>query len=298
MTGGRDMNRIFLLAAVTGIFLAAGCQKADEGSHPVILYALTPTRTSVEFNIFSWQEDETIAVGTAYPEGNPGEEFVSFSLVDASTGAFSHTFEGEDPTLGVAVSPAFAAGIYRGDNDYTVTLPRLYEGYVPGTTNALMIGTKISDTPVRYRFHHAGAVIKVTYVNVPAGTSELGLSTDYPLAGTVTLHGTSVEETEITNQAQGLYDYEIRICLAEAVQADGATVSFYVPLPTGTYNYLSVYLLKGDEWVQDSGKSLNRSLTLSRGDILTLPPITFPMETGVGFGEQGNIRDIDDDWWN
>ena len=54
------MNRIFLLAAVTGIFLAAGCQKADEGSHPVILYALTPTRTSVEFNIFSWQEDELL----------------------------------------------------------------------------------------------------------------------------------------------------------------------------------------------------------------------------------------------
>lgn len=259
----------------------AGCAKdvipaeevVPQGETVTITAAMAQTKTTESAGTFSWNSDETISVGTA------DEEYVAFDVDNAETGTFKHTFDAAAPELLLAVSPAQTNASFGDASIYEVELPAIYNDYVQGQTNALMIGTPDPQTANKFLFSHAAALIKVTYANVPAGTAGFKLTADANITGTVTLGGTSVSDIEIANTNADLDGKEVYINLAQPVAEAGGTLSFYVPVPTGNYSLLTIALMdsKGEE-IASSVKTMNREgktpLTLARTDVFNFPTIT------------------------
>ena len=147
-----------------------------------------------------------------------------------------------------------------------------------GTTNALMVGTPDPNTANRFIFRHVGALLKITYANVPLGTTSFVLDADQYISGTVHLEGTSTSQIEINNQTSGLTGSEVWVNLPAPVKEANTTLSFYVPVPTGSYEMLMIHLEDANGSIAASEKTMDRSgktpLTLARGDVFTFPTIT------------------------
>ena len=177
---------LYLTAAILAF---AGCAKEPaatsangipEGKTVNIVASLDGLKSTYnKTDDFAWTAGETISVGTS--DG----QYANFSCTDAENGVFSHTFSGTVPQLLLAVSPA-QSGSFTSASAYQVTLPGEYT-YAEGVTNALMIGTpdEGGNSEATFTFRHAAALFKVTYKNVPAGTSGFVLTTDASVCGSV-----------------------------------------------------------------------------------------------------------------
>ncbi|MCR4566386.1 MAG: hypothetical protein K5651_09925, partial [Bacteroidales bacterium] len=234
------------------------------------------TKTTQSEEHFSWSTGETISVGTS------AGSYTTFNLVDAATGTFEHTFEGDAPELQMAISPA-QSGSYTGTNNFTVALPTVYNGYVSGTTNALLIGTPDQNTANKFLFHHAAALIKVTYNNVPIGTKGLVLTMDQNIAGSVSL--TSSDDV-ITTGMEGLSSNSVTIRLSTSIASAGQSVIFYIPVPTGTYNSMSINIIDSNtKKLASTTKTSSKQFSLERKDIFVLPAASI---TNVKIGDTNN----------
>ena len=282
--------------SIAAILALAACSKETEkevevitGETVTITAAVDQTRSTQDQGTFSWTTDEQISVGTS------DNEYVTFDVTDVENGLFSHTFSGATPELLVAVSPAQENAEFAGTDAYEVALPPVYNDYDPskGVTNALMIGIPDASTPNKFLFRHAAALLKVTYENVPVGTSGFVLNADKPInsgyTNKLTLGGTGLEDIEIANTNSDLASAEnpTIINLKDAVTEAKTTLSFYVPVPTGEYSMLRVALVSSatDSEIESSVKTLDRTgkspLTLARGDVLAFPKITLDEEEPI-----------------
>lgn len=233
------------------------------------------TKTTVDGSgIYSWQASEKIAV----LETNAGATS-DFTLSNASTGAFSGTLSAGE-SLVMAVSPKTATSTAMHDGSgyaFDITLPSAYSDYVPGTTNAVMIGVpngKDGDD-YKFTFSHAAALLKITYVNVPVGTKKLVLSsTNNVLTGTWDFYdavGANLAASTASSTGK-----TVTLTLKETVAIANKTISFYVPVPTGTYNDLAVELQDAGGTRISGTNKIKSGLTmaLAAGDILPLPTIS------------------------
>lgn len=273
------MKRVFFYAI--GILAFVACSKEKEsplaegqvkGNTVVITTDVSQVKSTEAGAVFSWADNETISVGTS------DEEYVTFDIADKNAGTFQHTFSEAAPSLLVAVSPAQQNAAFVAAAQYKIEYPAVYNNYVQGTTNALMVGTPDPNTANRFIFRHVGALLKITYANVPVGTTSFVLEADENISGTVTLEGTSTSQIEINNQNADLNGSEVWINLPSAVQEANTTLSFYVPVPTGSYEMLMIHLEDANGSIAASEKTMDRSgktpLTLARGDVFTFPTIT------------------------
>lgn len=259
---------------VAGLIALAGCAKeidnaaidTPQGVTVTIQTAVDQTKSTESAAVFSWASDETISVGTS-------SGYVTFDIADASEGTFSHTFSGDAPSLIAAVSPA-QTGTFESAANYDVSLPDAYDDYVPGTTNALMIGTPDGNVANKFIFRHAAALLKVTYANVPVGTQYFEFGANENMAGgTVKL--TSTSDIEIKNTNSALTANSVLIGLASPVSTPNQSLTFYVPVATGDYTGVNVALYDDNmDEIAGSSKTLNKGLSLKRGDVLTFPTIT------------------------
>lgn len=272
------MKKSFIYSLAAVFALAACTKEADvkvpTGETVTIIASVDQTKSTEDHASFSWATDEQISVGTS------DDEYVAFEVTDAANGQFSHTFTGETPSLLVAVSPVQANADFAGADAYEVELPAVYNNYDPsmGVTNALMIGTPDPNVPNKFLFRHAAALVKVTYANVPVGTTSFVFEADENLTGTVTLGGLTTNDIEITNGNRELNGSEVWINLPQAVAVPNTTLSFYVPVPTGDYSMLNVYLANATGKIASTEKTMDRTgknpLTLNRADVFTFPTIT------------------------
>ena len=260
----RNESHQEIQGTVVTIQAALGSQETAE-QNPQKQNAATKT-TQTDGN-FSWTDGEQISVGTS--DG----EYVSFNLVSAANGTFTHTFPGDVPELQMAISPV-QSGSYAGTDDFQVSLPTVYNGYVSGTTNALLIGTPDPETENKFRFHHAAALIKVTYNNVPYGTTGLVLEANQNIAST---DGISLSSTDdiIKSDNEALNSSTVQINLKSDVSEANQTLVFYVPVPVGSYKGLNIYLIDGSgNKIDRSEKKSTKSFTLARKEIFATPGIT------------------------
>ncbi len=273
------MKKSFFYSIAAILALAACSKEADvkvpTGETVTIIASVDQTRSTESDASFSWVAgEEQISVGTS------DDEYVAFEVTDAANGLFSHTFTGETPNLLVAVSPVQANADFAGADAYEVELPAVYNNYDPskGVTNALMIGTPDPNVSNKFLFRHAAALVKVTYANVPVGTTSFVFEADENLTGTVTLGGLTTNDIEITNGNSELNGSQVRINLPQAVAVLNTTLSFYVPVPTGDYSMLNVYLANATGKIASTEKTMDRTgkspLTLARGDVFYFPTIT------------------------
>lgn len=271
----------FLYSAAAIVTIAACSKEIDqptsqipENGETVTITTVVPVLKSTESDaVFSWTSTEQISVGTT------GEDYVTFDVDEAENGTFRHTFEGTAPELLMAVSPVQTNAAYIGNVSlYDVELPSVYNNYVQGTTNALMIGSPDSQIANRFIFRHAAALVKITYANVPVGTTAFVLEADKNITGTVTLEGLGINDIEIANDNKDLGGSKVRVNLPSDVTEANSTLSFYVPVPTGDYSRLKIYLVDSKEKISATEKTMDRSgkapLTLARGDVFTFPTIT------------------------
>ena len=275
----RVMKKYFY--SVLALVALVGCAKevglveenVPQGETVTITAAMAETKSTETDGDFAWNSDETISVGTS------DEEYVTFEADNITAGTFKHTFAADAPNLLLAVSPAQVNAEFLGAEAYEVELPAIYNDYVQGQTNALMIGTPDPQTANKFLFSHAAALVKVTYANVPAGTAGFKFTADANITGTVTLGGTTISDIEIANTNSELDGNEVYVNLAQPVAEAGGTLSFYVPVPTGDYSQMTISLLNAKgQAIENSVKTMNRDgktpLTLSRTDVFNFPTIT------------------------
>ena len=272
---------LILLGAA--IALAAACTKEEELPFVVeegkelatIIADLSDSRTTVATDggsaIYSWQASEKIAV--VEEDGEAPSDFV---LKDAATGTFiGQKTQGKG--LSFAVSPAAALTAVN-----TLTLPDLYEEYVPGTTNAVMIGTPAGEENGAYRFafRHAAALVKVSYANVPLGTAYLSFTTDKNINGTWE-DLSQLEGVELgIPQKGGKTTY---LELKEPVSFPNQTLDFYIPVPVGEYASFSISLLDANmDAIDGTSRAKNATTVLKRGDLFVTPVITLPETSLAG----------------
>ena len=279
------MKKSFIYSLAAVFALAACTKEADvkvpTGETVTITASVDQTRSTEEHASFSWASDEVISVGTS----DSDIEYVPFDVLVPEKGTFTHTFDGDAPELLLAVSPAQSSNVgFLDCSEYEVELPAVYNNYDPskGVTNALMIGTPDPNVPNKFLFRHAAALVKVTYANVPKGTKSFVFEADANLTGTVTLEGVKTSDIEISNSNSELNGSEVWINLPQAVAVPNTTLSFYVPVPTGDYSMLNVYLVNAGGKIASTEKTMDRTgksaLHLNRADVFTFPTITLAAE--------------------
>jgi len=297
------MNKYFYLAAAATLLM--GCakeqdQKVEEVSGKVYTIEAAvenpATRSIASLNgttdlyEFAWAENETIAV---VPDDY--DDPLSFNVVDTKNGTFSYTAgegEPEYTRFSLAVSPEDAlqeATVDGGNVLYTIQ----YSGsYLQGQSNAIMVAgapTKVSGNQ-KFQFKHVGALVRVTYNNVPAGTSAMVFSTDDNfITGVFNFNsatGVEAEANSITETSTQETGTEAMVMLENPTTAVVETMDFYLPIPTGSYQTFQVRL------VDENGATINGTeqtfsasnpFTVSRADVVECPAITLAVSAIENF---------------
>lgn len=278
---------LFYLASILAI--AVGCAKELEQNQeeaPIeavkeytIIASITPeTKTTVtDEGVFSWADNEKIAVADA----TTTKKNFSIDNEKKAIGVFKYSGTDVSGDLRFAVSPYNVMSVpATSGNDVTINLRTSYtsEG---GSTNAIMIAgaPTIDDKEHIFVFRHAMALLKFTYANIPVGAKSFRLTMDQNISGaSVTVDATSAPEIKISDLTGGEVSKSTTINLPTAVTEKNTTVSFYVPVPTGTYKTFKAELLNvGGVVLKTNNKTLGGSgLTLGKADIFVAPTITLP----------------------
>lgn len=294
-------NRVYMVAAA--LVLLSGCNKeADKAPErtPGKTYTITAsvenpsTRSITALNEttdkyeFSWTENERIAV---LPDGDFAK--LTFNVVDPANGTFRYTArpdETEYSAFGMAVTPADALSY---DNDNTSFVDgtdvdlflNLSGVYYYGQSNAVMVAGAPSTVGEyqKFSFHHAAALAKVTYENVPADASYMVFSTpDHAITGTFRF--TSLEGVELVAGASQ-NDDEAWVILQEG-DVPAATADFYLPIPTGNYTTFNVCLKDADDKIIAGSdrefKTSGTAFKVARADVVEFPVITLTPQTLEG----------------
>lgn len=269
--------------------LLAGCAKeiAVEDPTPVpgektitIQASIDPeTRTTVEINgnkgVYSWVENERIAVFEA------NEVFATiepFSVTDIQNGLFEGILS-DGFSLAGAVTPRYLAeggAFVNGKLFYDINLGGFYN-YENGTNAVMVAGAPTaSGDSYKFTFKHAAALVKITYENVPVGTTGFSITTDQPITGEFDFD--SFENVELVcGSAVATTETTAYVEFSSAVTEPNQTFTFYAPIPTGDYNEFSVALVgSGYQPIEGTSKTkrLKTAFTVARGDIVALPTIT------------------------
>jgi len=288
-------NKIYYLFGALAVLASCGkeVEKPEEpvvstGKELVTLIAQTPqTRTTAEVDgayvNFNWQSDEMIAVVEQDAVLDTPEKLngALFTISNQENGAFTGTKTvGKD--LLYAVSPASDLASANGTS-YTLTLPETYTNYVPGTTNAVMIGVPDGMDGEYYKFKlsHAAALVKYVYKNIPVGTTGFKFTTDVIITGS--FNQTTANNVTLVTPATG--SKSVTLMLASPITTSDQTLEFFIPVPTGDYGYFRSALLSGtgDDIKEIASsvrtKTLSESISLSKGDVFLTPSITlYPYE--------------------
>lgn len=241
----------------------------------VTIYAsINDTKTTVDgTGIYSWQASEKISVVE-----QDATSSAEFELTDAETGAFTGT-KSADKDLVFAVSPkaALTDVDFTGGLMYGITLPSFYTDYIPGTTNAVMLG-KPNGGSYKFTFDHIAPLMKFTYANVPIGTKKFVFgSTENELTGSWlfdSVDGVTLDIADASSKGS-----EVTLELKDAVYEANQTMEFYVPVPIATYKDFLIELQDGSS-TTISGTSKTKSglsIPLAAGDIFPCPIVNLPV---------------------
>ena len=278
-----------LLYVAAAVALLTGCAK--EKDTPVDVptaktYTITAaldgpeTRTVTTYDEsaddfkFAWEEGETIAV---VPDGYATK--LAFDLVNADEGTFSYTDptgQTEYQTFGLAVTPADVLGDNPQVSQYTIGLSGHYDY---GKSNAIMIAgtpTNVNGNQ-KFQFKHAAALVKVTYKNIPVGTTAMVLTSENNITGTVALTA-STGVTISTGSLSGTPGKTARVEFESATIEFMETADFYVPIPTGDYQSFTIQLFAGNTIVPGSERvvSVSSPIKVNAADVLMFPETTLP----------------------
>ena len=245
--------KYYFMSVASALMLSNCAQEETPQSSQGNVKALTATiegssRSAVtDGGVFSWTEGDAISVW------NGG----SFTTFTRSNGNVFTTSEEAITPSGVAIYPANSAHDY--DNP-TVTV-NLATEYAYGSTNAPMVA-EIGSTALTFK--HVGGLMRFIVKGMPSEANSFTFTANAGITGDFT-----VNEGVITAAEAIESNKSVTINFTQA-QYNAESMTFYVPLPTGTYEGYTVTV--GDKSNETDAAVVN---TIGRGTLLLMPTFTF-----------------------
>ena len=266
-------SNVFFIA-VSIVLILAGCTQEDDfGSSNLVSgnYTLNAiienddralTRTAVNENgQVLWTENDCIGVF-----GNKGTKNASFALAKGFE-EMSGSFKGNlsvDEEAETAYYP-YAEDATLNGNTLTFTLPTEYT--YTGNSNAPMLGVKNENGD--FQFKHLAGLLKIVVNSVPTGISKFMITSEGENAPAL---AGSAEVADITDTDNPLLTIKGKEEQSITYNLKGVTESqltFFVPIPVGTYPKLSVRLL-----MEDGTELLSKTVSnqeVKRATMIVLP---------------------------
>ena len=281
------MKKSILFLACAAI-LSVGCAKVEREDpapekgkrHLTLRATVDEPRTRLSVNgsgIFSWQQDDYITV-LKESNGSYSGTDQSYAINDGPTGDFE-IYLNEDETLSYAMYPASDySGFNTTSNTLVFGLENYYE-YKLGSTYMPMLGSNITiedEYKLKASFRAVGGVLKLTVKNFPVDEEDIEyLRLSVPnkkITGAFPIHedsdGVKYIETVDNTLETNYIDFYFRGGYYEK------TMTFYFPLPCGTYNNLNFTLFDGNGGhIFSKTAQINGGLTVHRNEIITAPDL-------------------------
>ena len=274
----------YIFAIALAATVLAGCQKEefsapaakqDDGKTVLTATVNNGTRSTVsEDGMFAWAEDDVIAVMT--DKGT----FTPFNLTDGS-GTYKATFTSVEPNVKAEKVAVFPADIAKSvkDKSLTVTLPSTIP-YITDRTNSPMAAVlpEGDSQPANAEFKHLCGLLAVTYNHVPQGLPS-GAKYFYVRSEAQFVYGTftvsdytsesaCIKAGNIDKVANPNAYSSVRVEIPDGATFDGPT-TFYVPLPVGVYDSLTVGFLDKDNYFLEETRRGYKDVVVERADMRT-----------------------------
>lgn len=289
------MKRSLLLSIGIMALLFTACNKAEYGITPdnsnttiKAVMDADETKSTVSNYSFYWSADDKINVWYANGNTTRPVEFKLSGNGGVTSGTFTGTtIEGESCT-GYAVYPSGNHSISYGS--ITVNMPAVYGDnnteYVENT-NAAMIAVPTnnaaaasSETTVpSLSFKHVGGVLAFTIKNVPVDANQFVFTANMTITGAFTVAESKITATE---PAQGATVTNNTVTINfKPLTAAKEAMTFYVPLPTGTYKGFKVEVKKSDGTPAMQPYETSTENTLNRAGLAEMTLVITDVNAGT-----------------
>ena len=260
----RMMKARFYLAMAAAALLMTNCsqdealnQSQNQGSTNTLTATIEAASRSLvsDGGVFKWAQGDEIAVGNA--DGS----FTNF--VSNAEGVF--TSSATIVPTGYAIYPYNTASQSLPQSGLpTITLPSEYSY---GSTNAPMLAT-ITEGEANLQFKHLAGLMRFKVKNVPADATTFTLTADKEITGVFTPTGSepSISFSEASN-------INNKVSITFDASQSNRDMDFYIPMPVGTYNSLTVSL--SGENLNNCSLSSGSGVTneITRGKLLLMPTL-------------------------
>ena len=294
---------ISLLLSASALLVACSSYDAENQSVVGPLYdtfiaasaEAASSKAVLDGTSFRWNDgiDEHIDVWTS-------EGFKTFDKTENTSGspkaAFAGLLDGAEPST-VAVYPS---GAYKLEGKkLTLSLPASFthdaSSCLPPMVAVISDPSQVSGEGANLDFRHVAAMFKVEYSNVPVTAAKFVLTADKRICGDFEITDCTVPGAVISTDASG-DGKSVTVNFAAPV-LPGESMTFYVPIPAGTYEYFQMRLKdRADKTL--AGHQYTGPFTVSRAElasgnaVISLTPKAKSL-TGVdaAFSEE-NIYDL------
>lgn len=256
-----------LVIAAAALVLASACQKEQlvpEGNFSIkaTREACVDTKASVsDAGAFAWVSGDAIGVYN-------GTKFNMLTTTGSgATATFTGTVEGSPQAC--AIFPYTVA-----KSTTSVTLPASYEwknGDAPTPMYAEYNASGLS-------FKHLGGLIKVTVAGVPTAATKFVFEADKDITGDFDITAGAISSSALTDKGK------VEFTFAEGT---ASTMSFYVPVPVGTYTpKVSLKNASDTELWSFAGSTPNE---VTRAKLIVMPTLTIVSLPGSGEGSATSV---------
>lgn len=268
----RTMKKIYTLAALAMVAIVA-CNKeietsieilpTDKGEVSIVAQAPAETKTTIDGLQVKWATGDHIAV---IDEDNGAHDFTLDDGAGTTTGVFSGSLAGKE-SGGIAIYPYSGNAAYNGTN-ITVDYPATY---AYNAVTVPMWGEEGTGENVgKYTFNHIGGAFKIQYTNVPHNAASFVFTATSSITGTASYNFSTATLTSNTGSVVTVTDLP-----------DEDELTFFIPVPAGSYSFDVKLLDSGDNVIAGSEKTVTSAKDVAVGHVAPLRAIAIPAPQGT-----------------
>lgn len=241
------------------------------------------TRTSVnESNQVIWNADD--AFGLFYTsDTHTTTATAKFTYSVGGTPVTEATFDGElegsNPVTSYAVYPHDAITDF-SDKIVSMTLPATFKYTEASNGPMYAIATNIES---KIEFKHLAGLLKLTVSSEAENATSFIIEADKPIAGNFKAKLNAANPK--LEEADAEQSKTITVDITDVDFSNKKTVTFYIPIPVGTYSTLSAKLGGNDEALKQYKPKEWTNVTVGRKQMLTATFGFVKVEAGAGLNE-------------
>lgn len=295
------MRKLYYLSLAALAIVAAGCaevrQEEPSAEGAVIANAVmegignSTKTTATDDGYFTWSNGDAI---TAWSDAAAPVKMTIASGVGESKATFTSTGMTAGKFGTIAVSPYNVGHLYSAGS-LTVCLPAEYGDfeteYVENSWSPMLSydeSVTPSTTP-NFEFSHLCGLVRFNVANVPAGTAQFQIEmTDKDICGNFNVDLTAAEK--VINA--GVKTSNNIVTLKFKPSETTRDMKFFIPLPVGEYNGLTLRLLDKNG-AELSNYVSTKTNTMARRTLALFVDLSIPTGTGIiESSTAGKLRDI------